>query len=80
MLRHMSYVCLLTGQGNTLTIEAPFVLSGCGGVVQGAGNKARRLVLQCINGVSSSPVEEEQNLIAQKSNSNTVWFNVETYT
>jgi hypothetical protein len=78
----MFYVYLwmfLTRQGNTLTIEAPFYLTGCGRVVYGAGNKARRLVLQCINGVSSNPVEEEQNLTAQKSNSNTVWFNFETY-
>jgi hypothetical protein len=26
-------------------------------VFQGAGHKAKRLVLQCINGVSSNPVE-----------------------
>ena len=59
-LRLMSYVYLqifLTRQGNTLTIEAPFLWSGCGRVVQGAGHKAKRLVLQCINGVSSNPVE-----------------------
>ena len=58
---HMSYDYLqifLTRQGNTLIIEAPFLWSGCGRVVQGAGCKAKRLVLQCINGgVSSNPVE-----------------------
>ena len=27
------------------------------GVVQGAGRKAKRMVLQCINGVGSNPVE-----------------------
>jgi hypothetical protein len=31
--------------------------SGCDRVVEGAGHKAKRLVLQCINGVSSNPVE-----------------------
>ena len=31
--------------------------SGCGRVVKGAGHKAERLGLQCINGVSSNPVE-----------------------
>ena len=38
------------------------------------------MVLQCINGVSSNPVEgRTKNLTAQKSNSNTVWFNFQTY-
>ena len=32
-------------------------ISGCGRVVYDAGHKAKRLVLQCINGVSSNPVE-----------------------
>ena len=43
----MSYVYLynfLTRQGNTSTIE-------------GTGHKAKRLVLQCNNGVGSNPVE-----------------------
>jgi len=40
-----------------LTIEAPFLGNGCGRVVKGARNKARRLVLQCINDVSLNPVE-----------------------
>jgi len=59
-LRHMSYVYLkifLTRQGNTMIIEAPFFWSGCGMVVQGGRHKAKRLVLQCINGVSSHPVK-----------------------
>jgi hypothetical protein len=62
-----------------MTIEAPFLWSGCGRVVQGAGLKAKRLVLQCINGVSSNPVERRTNLIAQKFNSNIVWFYFQTY-
>jgi hypothetical protein len=33
--------------------------SGCGRVVKGAGHKVKRLVLQCINGVSSNPVGGE---------------------
>jgi hypothetical protein len=37
-----------------------------------AKRKAKRMVLQCINGVNT-------NLTAQKSNSNTVWFNFQTY-
>jgi hypothetical protein len=40
-----------------MIIEAPFLGCGCGRVVQGAGRKAKRMVLQCINGVSSNPVE-----------------------
>ena len=34
-----------------------YFYSGCGRVVQGAGHKAKRLVLQYINGVTSNPVE-----------------------
>ena len=30
---------------------------GCGRVVKGAGRKAKRMVLQCINGVGSNSVE-----------------------
>ena len=33
------------------------IYSGCGRVVYGAGHNAKRLVLQCINSVSSIPVE-----------------------
>ena len=32
-------------------------MSGCGCVVWGAGRKAKRMALQCINGVGSNPVE-----------------------
>ena len=41
----------------------------------------KRMVLQCINGVGSNPVEgrKKKNLTAQKSNSSTVWFNFQTY-
>ena len=46
-------------------------------MVYGAGRKAKRMVLQCNNGVGSNPVEgRTKNL---KSNSNTVWFNFQTY-
>ena len=51
---------ILTAQrsnSNTVWFEVIFFYSGCGRVVQGAGHKAKRLVLQCINGVSSNPVE-----------------------
>ena len=38
------------------------------------------MVLQCINGVGSNPVEgRTKTLTALKSNSNTVWFNFQTY-
>ena len=50
------YICL-TRKGNTTIIEAPFLGSGCGRLVYGAGRKAKRMVLQCINGVGSNPVE-----------------------
>ena len=39
-----------------------YIGSGCGRVVQGAGRKAKRMVLQCINGVSSNPVEERTKI------------------
>jgi hypothetical protein len=47
----------LTRKDNTSIIEAPFLWSGCGRVVKSAGHKANRFILQCINGVSSNPVE-----------------------
>ena len=31
--------------------------SGCGRVVKSAGRKAKRMALQCFNGVGSNPVE-----------------------
>ena len=65
MLRHMSYVYLLiflTRQGNTSTIEAPSFWSRCDRVVYGAGHKAERLFLPCINGVSSYPFEGRTQL------------------
>ena len=68
-LRHMSYVYLQifhTREGNTTTIEAPFLWSGCGRVVQGARHKSKRLVLQCINGVSTNPVERRTKFDSSK--------------
>ena len=69
MLIHMSYVYLqicLTRQSNTTIIKAPFLGSGCGRVFQGAGRKAKRMVLQCINGVSSNPVEGRTKILQLK--------------
>jgi hypothetical protein len=34
-----------------------YIGSGCGRVVKGAGREAKRMVLECINGVGSNPVE-----------------------
>ena len=59
-LMHMSYIypeICLAKKGNTTIIEAPFKGSECGRVVKGAGRKAKRMVLQCINGVNSNTVE-----------------------
>jgi hypothetical protein len=39
-----------------------FLGSGGGRVVYGAGRKAKRMVLQCINGVGSNPVEGRTNI------------------
>jgi hypothetical protein len=47
-------------------------------VVLDAGHKVKRLVLQCINGVSSNPVEGRTKS-CQLKDSNTIWFNVQTY-
>ena len=55
-MKFTNQICL-TRKGNTTSIEAPFLGSGCGRVVQGAGCKAKRMVLQCINGVRSNSVE-----------------------
>ena len=42
----------------TLRVLKPYLInSGFGRVVSGAGHKAKLLVLQCINGVSSNSVE-----------------------
>jgi hypothetical protein len=40
-----------------LLLKLHFYGARCGRVVQGAGHKAKRVVLQCINGVSWNPVE-----------------------
>jgi hypothetical protein len=56
----------LMRQGNTSIIEAPFLWSLCGRVVYGSGRKAKRLVLQCINGVSSNPVERRTTFDSSK--------------
>ena len=82
-LIHMSYVypqIFLTRQGNTTTIEAPFLGGGCSRVVQGSRRKAKRMVLQCIQWCGfKSRRGKNTNLTALKSNSNTVCFNFQTY-
>ena len=35
-------------------------------MVEGAGRKAKRMVLQCINGVGSNPVEGRTNILQLK--------------
>ena len=50
--------------------------SGCGRVVQGAGCKAKRMY-QCCG--FKSRRGKNKNLTALKSNSDTVWFNFQTY-
>ena len=49
-----------------MTIEAPFLRGGCGSVVYGSGHKAKRLVLQCTNGVGSNPVERRTKFDSSK--------------
>ena len=69
----MSYVypyIFLTRQGNTLTIEAIMLYSRCGRVVYGARHKAKRLVLQCINGVSLNPPHHRHTNFPQEGTSN----------
>ena len=61
-LINMYYVYLkifFTRQGDTSTIEAQFLWSRYGRVVWGTGHQAKRLVLQCINGVRSNSIEEK---------------------
>ena len=53
-------------RNNTSTIEAIFLHSGCDRVVYDAEHKAKGLVLQCINGVNSNPVEGEHELLSSK--------------
>ena len=83
MLIHMSYVhpqICLTRKGNTTIIEAPFLGSGCGRVVQGAGRKAKRIGAAVYQWCEfKSRRGKNKNLTALKSNSNTVWFNFQTY-
>ena len=43
-------------------LHADVYIYGCGRVVQDAGRKAKRMVLQCINGVGSNPVEGRTNI------------------
>ena len=51
----------------TLRLGKLFLLgSGCGRVVEGAGRKAKRMVLQCINGESSNPVERKTKFDSSK--------------
>ena len=43
-----------------LPLKLNLLYGGCGRVVKGAGHKAKRFVLQCINGVGLNPVEGKQ--------------------
>ena len=68
-LRHISYVYLYISLRDKVTLrllKLYFLYIGCGPVVQGAGHKANRLVMQCINGVSSNPVEGRTNICQLK--------------
>ena len=42
---------------SALCTTLAYIGSGCSRVVLGAGRKAKRMVLQCNNGVGSNPVE-----------------------
>ena len=57
MYKALLYIYIYINKYNTTIIEAPFLGSGCGRVVWGAGCKAKRMVLQSINVVGSNPVE-----------------------
>ena len=57
--------CSLRDKVTLRLLKLLFLWSRCGRVVYGSGHKAKRLVLQCTNGVSSNPVERRTNLIAQ---------------
>jgi hypothetical protein len=46
-------VFLTTSDGNLIEIDIIYIVD----VVEGAGRKAKRMVLQCINGVGSNPIE-----------------------
>ena len=43
-----------------------YIYCGCDRVFLGAGHKAKRMGAQCINGVSSNPVEREQKIVTSK--------------
>jgi hypothetical protein len=61
-MKNSLYSCI-TRKGNTTIIEAPFLGNECGRVVKVAGRKAKRMVLQCINGVGSNPVEGRTQIL-----------------
>ena len=67
-----------TRQGNTSTIKIYFYIADVAEWSRALGIRLR-LVLQCINGLNSNPVEEEHNLLAQQFNSNTVGLSYPTY-
>jgi hypothetical protein len=69
------------GLCKTLTFQIHLRLySGCGRVVWGAGHKAKRLVPAMYQWCEfKSRRGKNKHLSAQRSNSNTVWFNFQTY-
>ena len=58
--------CSLRDKVTLRLLKLLFLWSGCGRVVYGSGNKAKRLVLQCTNGVSSNPVERRTKFDSSK--------------
>ena len=57
----MEILLLMTSQYNqepaAVSVFIYIIYRGCCQVVKGAGHKANRMVLQCINGVGSNPIE-----------------------
>ena len=61
-------------------VKRQLLARGCRREDQCAACKAKRMVLQCINGIGfKSRRGKNNNLTALTSNSNTVWFNFQTY-
>jgi hypothetical protein len=58
--------CSLRDKVTLRLLKLLFLWSRCGRVVYGSGHKAKRLVLQCTNGVSSNPVERRTKFDSSK--------------
>ena len=82
MLIHMSYVypqICLTRKGNTTITEAHFQGVDMVEWSRALGVKLSEWCCSVSMVWVQIPAREEQNLTALKSNSNTVWFNFQTY-